>query len=303
MDPSLSMIGAMRALCLAVLAAASLHAQPVFRWVNPLPVSAPEGVQHGTFYSKANDATIGYNIFLPPGYNLPENAERRYPVVYYLHGGRPGGEHKSVSLAAHMGDAMRAGRVPPMIYVFVNGGRLSHYDIPGSHGETAFVEELIPHVDTTYRTIAERAARGVEGFSQGGRGTARILFKHRDLFVSAAPMGGGHQYEKRIDLNDGVESASVHIDPPWNNTWELARRYAADKQGKPVNILVVVGTRDQNYRANLDWTAHLSKLGIPYGRIIVPDTPHSAREVYRKRGLDFMRFHADNFRRALGREW
>jgi endo-1,4-beta-xylanase len=292
-----------RTLVLAALLAASLPAQSDFRWNGPLAPDAPKGVEHGTFHSKANDVEVGYNIFLPPGYADASSARRRYPVVYYLHGGRPGGENKSVSLAAHTGEAMRKGEVPPMIYVFVNGGKLSHYDHEGSLGETAFIKELIPHVDATYRTIARREARGVEGFSQGGRGTARILFRHRDLFVSAAPMGGGHQHEKRIDLNDGFESESVHIAPPWNNTWELARRYAADKQGKPVSILVVVGTKDQNYEANLDWMAHLAKLSIPFEKIIVPDTPHSAREVYQKRGLDFMRFHAGSFRRALGKDW
>ena len=292
-----------RTLLLAALLAAPLAAQDGFQWNNPLPANAPEGVRHATFHSKANNATVGYNIFLPPGYDTAENANRRYPVVYYLHGGRPGGEQKSVALAADIGEAQRLGKVPPMIYVFVNGGKLSHYDIPGSLGETAFVKELIPHIDKTYRTIAKREGRAVEGFSQGGRGTARILFKHRDLFVSAAPMGGGHQYEKTIDLNNGVESETVHIDPPGNNTWELARRYAADSEGKPVKILVVVGTKDQNYEPNLEWMAHLTELGIPFEKIIVPDTPHSAREVYATRGIDFMRFHAENFRTALGREW
>ncbi|MEZ5393187.1 MAG: alpha/beta hydrolase-fold protein [Bryobacterales bacterium] len=292
-----------RILAVATLFAAALAAQTEFQWNNPLPANAPEGVEHATFYSKANKTTVGYNILLPPGYNAPENAQRRYPVIYYLHGGRPGGEQKSVGLAQVMGDAMRAGDVPPMIYVFVNGGKLSHYDHEGSLGETAFVQELIPHVDKTYRTIAERNGRGVEGFSQGGRGTARYLFKHRDLFVSAAPMGGGHQYERLIDQNDGAESDSLRISPPWNNTWELARRYAADRDGLPVNILVVVGTKDQNYQPNLDWMAHLTDLGIPFERIIVPDTPHSAKEVYAKRGLDCMRFHAANFERALGKSW
>ncbi len=283
---------------MGALAAAALPPRPAFQWINPLPNSAPEGVHHATFYSEANDVTVGYNVFLPPGYELPQNGERRYPVVYYLHGGRPGGEHKSVSNAVYVSEAMRSGKIPPMIYVFVNGGKLSHYDIPGSAGETAFVDELIPHIDKTYRTIAQREARGVEGFCQGGRGTARILFKHRELFSSAAPMGGGHQYEKRIDLNDGVESETVHIDPPWNNTWELARRYAADKQGLRCNILVASARRTSTTMPNLDWMAHLTGLGIEYEKIIVPDTPHSAREVYRKRGLDVMGFHAKNFRDA-----
>ena len=49
--------------------------------------------------------------------------------------------------------------------------------------------------------------------------------------------------------------------------------------------------------------AHLTKLGIPHEKIIVPNTPHSAREVYRKRGVEVMQFHARNFESALGREW
>ena len=292
-----------RPLALAALLATAVYAQSEFRWINPAPPDPSDGVRHGTFHSTANGVDVGYNIFLPPGYDGERTSERRYPVVYYLHGGRPGGENKSVALASHMVKAMRAGDIPPMIYVFVNGGKLSHYDHEGSLGETAFIKELIPHVDATYRTIPRREARGVEGFSQGGRGAARILFKHRDLFLSAAPMGGGHQHEKRIDLNAGVESDSVKISPPWNNTWELARRYAADKHGKPVKILVVVGTKDQNYEANLDWMEHLSALGIPFEKILIPDTPHSAREVYEKRGVEFMRFHADNFRAALVRDW
>jgi endo-1,4-beta-xylanase len=287
---------------LALLSATTLLAQGDFHWNNPLTGDAPEGVQHGTFHSKANNVEVGYNILLPPGYPEAANAQRRYPVVYYLHGGRPGGEDKSVSLASVVGANMRAAKVPPMIYVFVNGGKLSHYDHEGSLGETAFLE-LIPHIDKTYRTIAKREGRAVEGFSQGGRGTGRYMFKHRDLFVSAAPMGGGHQYERGIDQNDGVESEAVHIAPPWNNTWELARRYAADKKGLPVHILVVVGNQDKNYQGNLDWMAHLTRLGIPFEKIIVPDTPHNAKMVYEKRGLDVMRFHAADFRKALGKDW
>ena len=292
-------------LALAVLAiVAALPAQDAprpFRWNNPLPASAPKGVEHGTFHSDANGVEVGFNVLLPPGYS--SDTSRRYPVVYYLHGGRPGGEHKTVGLAEYMRSAMRSGSVEPMIYVFVNGGKLSHYDHEGSLGETAFVRELIPHIDTQYRTIADRRARAVEGFSQGGRGTARIMFKHSDLFSSAAPMGGGHQHEKRIDDNDGVESDAVHIDPPWNNTWELARRYSGNESRRPLRILVVVGTEDQNYEANLAWMDHMADLDIDYSRIVLPGTPHSSRKVYAEAGRFVMLFHASNFREALGKRW
>jgi hypothetical protein len=38
-----------------------------------------------------------------------------------------------VGIAAFFDDAVRAGRVPPMMYVFVNGGEMSHYDFPAKN--------------------------------------------------------------------------------------------------------------------------------------------------------------------------
>ena len=69
-----------------------------------------------------------------------------------------------------------------------------------------FVKELIPHVDATYRTFGTRAKRGIQGFSQGGRGTTRIIFKYPEMFGSTAPGGSGYEPEERIRDNDGAES-------------------------------------------------------------------------------------------------
>ncbi len=268
-----------------------------FSWVNPLTPDKYPGLRHATFDSAKHDTKIGYCIYLPPGYDDAKNAEKRYPVVYYLHGGRPGSETKTAALATTMDQHIRSGAVPPAIYVFPNGGHVSHYNYPQlkSWGETAFFDELLPHIDATYRTIAKRQGRAVEGFSQGGRGTARYMFKHPELFCSCAPMGGGHQNEKRVQENNGDEGAYQF--EPGNNTWDLASRYAAKPQ-PPLNILVVVGDKDMNYQANLDWMAHLKSLEIPYQQIILPNVPHSSRLVYEQAGLKIMQFHADNFRRA-----
>jgi enterochelin esterase-like enzyme len=267
-----------------------------FQWVNK-PAKPLPGVTHATFFSPTHKTGIGYCIYLPPSYETERS--RRFPVVYYLHGGRPGSELKSVALVRFIDAAIRKAEAPPAIYVFSNGGAVSHYDYPAfqSYGETALVKELIPHVDKTYRTIAKRDGRALEGFSQGGRGTARIMFKYPELFCSAAPMGGGHQHEKHISLHNGKEDG----DPGYqfstkHNTYDLARAYAANR--KPLDILVVVGTKDFNYEANLEWMQHLDALHIPYRRIIVPDTPHNAQQVYEKVGGEVMRFHAANFKKA-----
>jgi endo-1,4-beta-xylanase len=282
------------------MAASAAAAQPPpasFRWVNPPRGALPDGVRHATFRSRKHRCEVGYCVYLPPDYAA---SSRRYPVVYYLHGGRPGGETKSIGIARFVDRAIRDGKAPPMIYVFNNGGAVSHYDYPAyrSFGETALIRELIPHVDATYRTIGRREARGIEGFSQGGRGTARLMFKYPELFSSAAPMGGGHQHEKHIRDHGGLEDGEPgYRFPPRHNTYDLAAAYA--KKNRAVRILVVVGTKDFNYEANLEWMRHLDSLGIPYRRILVPDVPHNAMQVYERTGSAGVEFHGANFREAM----
>ncbi len=269
-----------------------------FRWVNPLKQEYA-GVKHATFKSSSMQRDVGYCIYLPDEHGKAGNEDLRFPVVYYLHGGRPGSELKSVRLATYIHKHISLGAVSPMIYVFVNGGPVSHYNFPKREqamGEDVFIKELIPHVDATYRTIADRKGRGIEGFSQGGRGTTRIMFKHPQLFCSAAPGGAGHATEKRISEENGRENDNLVFAPGYN-TWDLARKYA-QKPEPSLRILVHVGTKGFNYENNLEYMKFLESLKIPFDRLIVPDVPHSAQKIYEQRGLDLMKFHADSFRRA-----
>jgi endo-1,4-beta-xylanase len=199
--------------------------------------------------------------------------------------------------------AIKAGRVPPMIYVFVNGGEMSHFDFPArkSFGESAFVKELIPHIDKTYRTIARHEGRGIQEFSQGGRGTGRIMFQYPDIFFSAAPMGGGHQHEKHAAENAGRETSGVQFEPG-NNTYDLARGYAKRMKEFPLHILVRVGKKDMSYEANFDGMKHLESLGIPFERAIAGDAPHIAVGCYKNLGNRVMKFHTEKFASAAIRK-
>lgn len=286
------------ALAAPALAQATGQSPRAFAWVNALPLERyPVGVKHGTFHSARNRATVGYCIFLPPDYEAPANATRRYPVVYALHGGLVGSEVSAVASATFLDPPMRQGHVPPAIYVFPNGGRVSHYDYPAldSYGETAFVRELIPHIDKTYRTIARREGRGLEGFSAGGRGVARIMFKYPELFCSAIAMSGGHQHEKYIQEHHGRSQVPPdRVFEPGNNTYDLARVYAR-QQASRVAILVVVGTDDANYEPNLEWMKHLDGLGIEHKKIVVQGVGHNFPSIFRRVGLEIIRFHGNNF--------
>lgn len=268
---------------------------PPFKWVNP-PRMLPTGMKHGVFTSPSMKEEVGYCIYLPPSYE--NNADRRYPVVYYLHGGRPGSELKSIGQANYIHRYMTEAKAPDMIYVFVNGGPVSHYNLAdreNAMGEDVFVKELIPFIDKAYRTVADRKGRGLEGFSQGGRGTTRIMFKHPDLFCSAAPGGSGYATEKRISEENGRESDRL-VFAAGDNTWDLARKYAETKN-PPLRIMLHVGTAGFNYENNLQYMEFLKSLKIPFERIIVEEAPHSAQKIYDKRGLELVQFHAENFRR------
>src|SRR5207247_7747434 len=99
--------------------------------------------------------------------------------------GANGNETRSVYSATVMHEGIVAGKLPEVIMVFPNGGRGTMYQDSGDGrfmAETMMIKELIPHIDATYRTIADRTARCIEGFSMGGRGSTNLAMKYQALF-------------------------------------------------------------------------------------------------------------------------
>lgn len=156
-------------------------------WIaSPVP-ALPTGVTHHTFRSGSMKREVGYCIYLPPGYAT--DTERRYPVIYHLHGAG-GNETRSVYSASVLHEGIVAGKLPEVVMVFPNGGRSTMYLDSGDGrfmAETMMIKELIPHIDATYRTIADRKARCIEGFSMGGRGSTNLAMKHPQLWLALQP--------------------------------------------------------------------------------------------------------------------
>ena len=275
--------------------------QAPFQWVNEPTKrklkSIPQ-IKHATFKSPSMNVDVGYCIYLPPQYESLKN--KRFPAVYYLHGGRPGSELKSIRLVTYIDQQIKKEHVDPMIYVFVNGGPVSHYNMPDNpkaQGADVFIKELIPHIDKTYRTIAKRSGRAIEGFSQGGRGTTRLMFRYPELFCSAAPGGSGYATEKKISENGGAESKHL-VFAKGDNTWDLAKQYAKKIESDPttkLQIMVHVGDKGFNYQNNLEFMKYMSELGIEHQKIITPKVGHNAYEIYQKNGIEIMKFHASQF--------
>lgn len=258
------------------------------RWHNEPTRALPVGVTHHRFHSPAMKIDVGYSIYLPPGYT--QDIQARFPVVYWLHGGGGNELTGAPAVVPAADEAIRTGALPPMIIVFVNGGPAWHYDDPpaGQLGETAFIDELIPLVDRTYRTIADRNHRAIEGMSMGGRGTTRGVFKHPELFCSAAPLAAGFGNEQK------AVDAGQHLD---NNVFSLAKKYAAQPV-PPIRLLIVIGTKDFNYLPNLDYMKFLDELKLPYDKIVLEGVSHSNPEYYAQLEIKTLLFHAESFRLA-----
>ncbi len=157
----------------------------------PLPAAEGDLVSvHFTSTVLRDD--IYYYVYLPAGY---AHSALRYPVLYLLHG--RGDTMAGWARAKTLLDQLiAAGDIPPVIAILPDAPwsqRANFYVdseyggpfYPGYKVETAFIHELVPHVDATYRTIAERWGRVVGGYSMGGYGAVRYAFAHADLFMGS----------------------------------------------------------------------------------------------------------------------
>jgi enterochelin esterase-like enzyme len=128
-------------------------------------------------------------IYLPPGYAA--NGTQRYPVVYMLHGyGLTAERWMSFSkMVDAMDKDISAGTAKGMIivnpdaYTLYNGSMYSSSPTTGDW-ESYIADDLVSYVDGHYRTLANRASRGLGGHSMGGYGTIRIGMKRPDVFSS-----------------------------------------------------------------------------------------------------------------------
>ena len=279
------------------------------KWVN-VPPEAPQGVQHGTFHSDCMDTTVGYNIYLPPGYSA--DADQRYPVVYFLHGST-GNESRSIRLATYLHAAILDDEVPPMIMVFANGGRNSGY-IDAIDGtvmpETMIIRELIPHIDAHYRTISDRSGRAIQGFSMGGGGALRLSSKYPDLFSSVVVWGAGGVREfDDIPLPeefDDVQKARRKMPARmailgddvtyWKetNSWYLLEKNR-DRIVNQLAIRIVIGTEDYSLDGAKTAQGRLTDLKIGFEFELIQGPDHNIYKLYDHSGVKSLLFHARYF--------
>lgn len=230
---------------------------PPEEWRWNIPDEIP-GFVHATVHSDSMDRDVGYNIYLPPGYE--SDTDRRYPVVYYLHGAS--GSELSAHELGHVVRKLREEeKIGDVTYVFPNGGHFSRYrdwEDANVKAETWIIRELIPHIDATYRTIDAREGRALCGWSMGGDAALRFAFKYPEMFCAAATMSAA------IDWNADGE------DTIFGNSERNVERI----RGR-TGLLLVVGEEDRLFRLHQRLLPHLNRLEIDYEFKSLPGIGHN----------------------------
>lgn len=206
---------------------------------------AVKQVPHGTVSAMwYNSAKLGKvrraTVYTPPGY---EDSNKRYPVLYLLHGGM-GDEDSWLDNGRApqiLDNLIAAQTILPMIVVFPNGNAtqtasqdyVEEFEPQGSFLNMDFpdslVTDLVPFIDKRFRTQIGSVHRAVAGLSMGGAHAVWAAFHHPGTFDWVESMSGGYMIMPGL----GIES-SAPSDP------QIPAHYRLPMAIDPTKVSVVL---------------------------------------------------------------
>ena len=187
-------------------------------YIQPWEIVYNPDISHGTIvtssiFSNHLNATYKLKIYLPPGY---ESSAVNYPSVYF----QDGFEYISLASADNIIDnLLDSNKIKPIIAVFVKpNNRNEEYAFDKRNQyRLFFVEELVPFIDSVYRTIDEPGERMVMGDSYGGNISALISYNHADIFGLCGLHSGAFQPNNFEAYNLIVNGSKKDI--KWSSVW------------------------------------------------------------------------------------
>jgi enterochelin esterase-like enzyme len=180
-----------------------------------LPRDVPHGeVRERQYYSKTTQGWRRIFVYTPPDYDAGRTT--RYPVLYLQHGGGEDerGWPNQGHVSAIMDNLIAEGKTRPMLVVMEQGyarkpgepeaplgpppaAQPGARPIPPDFSrmfqtfETVVIDDLIPMIDSTYRTVPDRDHRAIAGLSMGGMQAFQIGLDHLDEFSAIGGFSGG----------------------------------------------------------------------------------------------------------------
>lgn len=241
-------------------------------------ISSGKVLESVVFKSALLKNEMKLNVYLPPSYATSPN---RFPVLYLLHGmGQNYMDWVSKGEASRTADSLIAkGAMPEMIIVMPDAGNTFFVNsAEGYNYEDFFFKELIPYIDSTYKTRPTRDFRAIAGLSMGGYGSILYSLKHGDVFSACAGLSSGIVTDDEIvNIPDnawdayyaplfgkakGQDRLQLEI---WskNNTLSLFQQ-GKTKDFKNTKWYFDIGDDDSLYKGNMALHVLMSDKGIPH---------------------------------------
>ncbi|MFO0600021.1 MAG: alpha/beta hydrolase-fold protein [Myxococcaceae bacterium] len=183
-------------------------------------------------------STRAVPVYLPPGYG---EGERRYPVMYFLHGFTGSGMQWlntspfTLNVPERLDALIVDGRIPPTIGVFIDGwSSLGGSQWINSEGigryRDVVARDVVSWVDRTFKTLARGGARALIGKSSGGYGALVIGRFHADTFQHIGVHSGDAAFEYAY-LNELPQAASGLLKAGGVDAWyrDFVQRARATK--------------------------------------------------------------------------
>jgi len=243
----------------------------------PVPGAKPVTVEHIKVHGaslegnlEGDDVDREVIVFLPPGYATDKN--RRYPVVYALHGYSIGAQQwtQEIHVPQTIEGAFARGS-QDMIVVLpdsktVHNGSMYSTSVTTGDFETFIAHDVVAYIDAHYRTIPKRSSRGLVGHSMGGYGASRIGMKHPDVFGSLYIMspccmsarGAGPADPASDKALEGVKSPADSASLPFGLRAQLASAAAWSPNPKKPPLYLDLATENGVVRPDVlaKWAAN-----------------------------------------------
>ena len=156
------------------------------------------------YYSNEQKTWRHAMVYTPAEYELQKNAKKRYPVLYLQHG--MGEDETGWSKQGHMqhimDNAIAKGEAVPMIVVMESGDIKAPFNFAGGgsneqgrsqYGASFYpvlLNDLIPYIDSNFRTKTDRENRAMAGLSWGGHQTFDVVLPNLDKFAWLGTFSG-----------------------------------------------------------------------------------------------------------------
>ncbi|MCX7974420.1 MAG: alpha/beta hydrolase-fold protein [Candidatus Aminicenantes bacterium] len=264
--------------------------------VRPLLPQTLKGiVEKRSFMGPVTGKKIEFSIYLPENYY---STDEKYPVIYHLHGlgGSHEGNHTRI-VPASFEKAKEQGVIGPVIIVFPDGYRDSFWgdSFDGNKpAETNIIYELIPYVDSNFRTLSSPKFRAIQGFSMGGFGAAKFLTKFPDLFNAAIIYDGAMLNWEILAIAQALIASTIFAN---NEAYfnEFSPWFQAEKNKiklkSRTRVRMVVGAL---VTWNRNFLSYLNELAIPVEYVETPCL-HDLSCLLNYEGLSSASFLADCF--------